>query len=153
VGQIYPASSLLEADEHLLIYFLYRDDTHYESGEDEKRAVYVALMRKDGFASLQARDGRTGEWLTPVLTVPETATGLQINAKVEGELRVEVLDASSGEPIEGFTAEECVPIHGDHTGVLAGWESGQVREIANRDVQLRFHLGEGQIFSFSWAGK
>lgn len=150
VGQINTASTLIETDEQLLVYFLHRDDTHYESTGDEERSLYVAFMRKDGFASLRSQEGHIGEWLTPAFTVPGSAKGLQVNAQVRGTLNVEILDALSGEPVDGFTMDESVSFTGDETDGSMEWETGDISDLAGQNIQLRFQLNDGEIFSFKW---
>ncbi|MEX2600118.1 MAG: hypothetical protein WD355_00640 [Balneolaceae bacterium] len=150
VGQINAASNLIETDDQLLIYFLHRDDTHYEAVGDEERALYVVFMRKDGFASLRSQNGQTGIWLTPVLTLPDSAAHLRVNANVKGSLKAEVLDASTGEPVDGFTVEESRPFRGDNTAARMSWKTGKMSELANQNIQLRFYLNDGEIYSFNW---
>ena len=108
--------------------------------------VGLALLRRDGFASMDA-DETEGTLTTREITFK--GKYLFVNAAVpDGELRVELLDAK-GEPIAPFTAANCVPVKGDQTKQLVTWNSAKdLSPLAHQPVKVRFHLRRGALYAF-----
>jgi len=160
VGQIYPAANFVEIDDELLIFYKWRDDTHYEAGTADHpnphydpqvdAGIDLQTLRVDGFASIQAEEGKTGQWITFPLSVPEGTQGLRVNADVSGSLRVEVFD-STATPIPGLSLDDSVAFVGDDTGAMMDWRSDHFGAVAGQDVYLRFVVDDGAIYSFSFS--
>jgi hypothetical protein len=120
-------------------------DGWIEGGRRMQRAIGLATLRRDGFVSLEAAAGG-GSLTTRPLAV--AAGTLRINAQVEGQLRVEVLEAD-GRTIPAFSRADCNPIQGDGTDRLVRWQGKPSLEtLRGRSVRLRFHLAEGRLYSF-----
>jgi len=157
VGQMY-AGGMVEVGDQLYIYYSYRDDTHYEAGNDsfpnphfdqqQDRSFNVAFLRRDGFASFKS-DGPEGQWNTGNVVVPVEARGLLVNADVAGSLKVEVLD-TGGTPIANLSLSDSIAFQGDETEVLMKWDAGQFQQVAGQTVQLRFVVEDGEIYSFAF---
>jgi len=107
----------------------------------------LAVLRRDGFCSMDAPAYVTGE----LLTRPVTFGGrhLFVNlAAPDGSLRVEVTDVD-GSALPGFSAEECVPVRGDSTRAEVRWTtSGNLSALAGGPVRFRFLLRGGSLYSF-----
>jgi len=106
----------------------------------------LAILRRDGFASMRAGSGGGALQTRPVqfsgrhLFVNADATG--------GELRVEICD-TQGRPIEPFTTYACVPVRSDSTAQTVRWASGDhLSALAGKPVTIRFHLTGGELYSF-----
>ena len=118
-----------------------------EKGIRMQRAIGVATLRLDGFASLQA-GGASGTLITRQLRCP--GGSLQVNGDVRGELKVEVLDAA-GTPIPGFAAGDSVVIRGDNLRHPVRWRGNQVLDsLRGRPVKLRFVLRDADLCSFAF---
>jgi hypothetical protein len=106
----------------------------------------LAVMRRDGFASMTA--GQGGGTLT---TRPVRFSGkhLFVNAAPgRGELRVEVLD-ETGKSLPGFTSDDFAPVTGDNVRMPVSLRDGRTLEsLADRPVRLRFTLSAGSLWSF-----
>lgn len=106
----------------------------------------LATMRRDGFVSLDA-----GSEAGFVTTRPLTFSGrhLFVNANTnEGELTAEILD-DQGQVIAPFSKDNCKPIHGDGVMQAVRWQGAEdLSGIAGKAVRMRFHLKDGQLFSF-----
>lgn len=109
-------------------------------------SVGLAVLRRDGFASMDA--GPEGGVLT---TRPVIFSGRQLFVNVdcpEGVLRVEVLDAE-GNPIEGLTEAQSLPVSADRTLRAINWRTGEdLSALAGRPVRFRFHLTNGRLYAF-----
>ena len=106
----------------------------------------LALLRRDGFASLDAAD-QPGQ----ITTRPLRFSGrfLFVNAIASrGELRAEALDEKKN-PIPPFTRENCQPVRTDGTRLAVTWSSApDLKSIAGKPVRFRFSLTRGELFSF-----
>ena len=114
----------------------------------------LATLRRDGFASVAdawppgvSRPSARDRSLT---TRPVRFSGrhLFVNASVDGDLRVEVLDAA-GRVIEPFSRDLAVPIAGDGTRMAVQW-TGQpsLAPLAGEVVRFRFTLSRARLYAF-----
>lgn len=106
----------------------------------------LAILRRDGFASLDA-----GDLEGTITTRPLLFTGkhlfVNLDAKA-GQLRAELLDAN-GQAIAPFTRENSVPITGDSTKQSVAWKGVEdLSAVANKPVRIRFHLKQGRLYAF-----
>jgi hypothetical protein len=106
----------------------------------------LATLRRDGFASVDA--GTAGGTLT-TRRVRFTGRHLFVNvAAAAGELTVEALDMW-GRVIPRFTKERCIVVRKDSTCQRVQWRGApDLSALAGRPVQFRFHLANGQLYSF-----
>jgi hypothetical protein len=118
----------------------------YVSGRGTGHVTSLAVLRRDGFASMDA--GETGGTLT---TRPVTFRGKHcfVNVDVgDGELRVELLD-DKGEVIAPFTAANCTPVRADKTLQQVSWKgSDDLGQLAGKTVQFQFRLRNGRLYAF-----
>jgi hypothetical protein len=118
----------------------------YCSGRGNGNVTSLAILRRDGFASMDAGD--TPGTLT-TRSVRFRGKHLFVNLDApEGELRIEVLD-EEGEVIAPFTAANCTPIRADKTLQEVRWkETPDLGRLAGKSVKFRFHLKNGKIYAF-----
>jgi hypothetical protein len=118
----------------------------YCSGRGKGNVTSLAVLRRDGFASMDAGD--TAGTLT---TRPVTFSGkhLFVNADAPGgELRVELLDQSS-EVIAPFSSANCVPVRANKTLQAITWkDAADLGKVAGKTVKFRFHLRNGKLYAF-----
>jgi hypothetical protein len=115
----------------------------------------LAMLRRDGFASVTdqwpARAPRPVSPHAPSLTTrPVRFSGehLFVNADVQGELRVEVLDAA-GRPLEPYSLDQSVPVIGNSTRQGVKWRTRPSLEgLAGQAVRFRFHLSRARLYAF-----
>jgi hypothetical protein len=108
-------------------------------------AVGLAVLRRDGFASMDA-----GEGPGMLTTRPVHFSGkhLFVNlAAPRGELTAEALDRD-GQVVRPFTRDNCVPVNGDQTRVEVKWRGGDLSSLAGKPARFRFHLRNGSLYAF-----
>ena len=138
------AGGPLVVGDKLYFYFSGRSVPQGDSW-DADAATGLAILRRDGFASMNA--GNNTETL---LTKPMTFKGKYLFVNVDcpnGELKVEVLK-ESGEPIEPYTLKNCSSISDDKTLVRVDWGKNDLSRISETSVRFRFHLSNGSLFAF-----
>ena len=106
----------------------------------------VAMLRRDGFASLDA-DEKGGK----LTTWPVTFKGKYLFVNVDapnGALKTEILD-EQGKVIAPYTAENSVVFKGDKTRQQLTWKGAtDLSQVAGKKVRFRFSLTNGQLYSF-----
>ena len=111
------------------------DDYHPDTG-----AVCLAVLRRDGFISLDA-----GEEVGVICTEPFTLNGdtLFVNVDVpNGELGVEVLST------DGNTLAASARLHGDYPAARIAWTEGNIAQFLGQTIHLRFTLRNGRFYSY-----
>ena len=113
-------------------------------GNDGKEIVSTGLatLRRDGFASMNG----SGELITEPLKF--SGKYLYVNAKIGTSLRAEILD-SSGNPIEGFKADDCRPLTGDGTALRISWtDNDSLAELEGQTIRIRFVTEACELYAF-----
>jgi hypothetical protein len=106
----------------------------------------LALLRRDGFASMDAGDEEG-----TLTTRPVRFQGKHLFVNVDagkGELRAEVLDGK-GEVVEPFTRARCEPVRADKTLQPVTWSgTADLARLADQRVRIRFYLKNGRLYAF-----
>lgn len=107
----------------------------------------LAVLRRDGFCSLDTGDVRAGA--LGIRPVRSAGTRLRINARCRdgGSIRVGAL-APEGGALEGCSVEACDPFTGDDVAHTVTWSGSEEIPGAGRFRRLVFHLERAEIFSF-----
>jgi hypothetical protein len=106
----------------------------------------LALLRRDGFASMEA-DAAGGTLTTRPVEFSGKHLFVNLDAP-EGELRAEVLDVN-GAPIAPFTREACTPVRGDKTACPVAWQGTEdLSALIGKPIRFRFHLRNGHLYAF-----
>jgi hypothetical protein len=107
-------------------------------------------LRLDGFVSVQA-PLRGGELLTRPLTFQGDRLEINFATSAAGSLRLE-LQTADGQPIPGYTLEDCPETFGDAVDRTVTWKSGsRVDQLAGTPLRLRFVLHDADLYSFRFA--
>ena len=107
-------------------------------------------LRIDGFVSVNAPYSG-GEFTTRPLTFAGQELEINFATSAAGSLRVEIQDAD-GNPIEGFTLEDCPKIFDDRLDHVVGWEQGSdLSGLAGKPVRLRFVLKDADLYSLRFS--
>lgn len=123
----------------------------YDVGEgnppDDRAAICLAKLRRDGFVSLDA-----GEEEGSVLTKPVQLHGTSIRINLDaadGELRAEILDQECKAPLPGFSLGESRTLRADNLESGLEWTSGKdTASLAGRIVRIHFVLRRARLYAF-----
>ena len=120
-----------------------------ENGERIHHAIGLATLRLDGFVSL---DAGNEEGIVTTKPLKLSQKNLMVNADVQGELRIEILD-ESGKVIPGFSKKDCDPIRSDNVRHVVSWKGkSTLSSLHDRALKLRFILQNGSLYSFGLRG-
>jgi hypothetical protein len=147
-GMVFSATQPLVVDGKVWLYYGGVDGKHLpRKNEPWHSGIGLATLRKDGFASLDAK-GETGTVLTRRLV---GARGpLRVNYTASGSLRVEVLDAT-GNVLPGYGRDDCTPLTGDSIDATVAWRDRRTLQ-GGRPIRLRFILENASLYSFAAGG-
>ena len=113
---------------------------------NESMTINLAILRRDGFASMEA-----GEETGTLKTRPVTFKGRHLFANLnapKGELKAEVLDAK-GDVLQPFSLENCRPVSGDDAKLEIKWKGvADLSALQGEPVRFRFHLKDGALYAF-----
>ena len=133
----------LVADGKIVLYYGGFDVTH---GADGSAAIGLATLRKDGFASLDARDA---EGIVTTKKLSGTNGLLKVNYSARGgALRVEVLD-EDGKPLKGYTRDDCDALGADSISQAVNWRDKRALPKKRAVIRLRFIMRNASLYSFS----
>ena len=138
-----PAAPVARGDELWFYYTGTRGYAFISSDKPDMGAVCLAVLRRDGFVSLDA-GFEEGSVLTQPFVAPQGDLHLNVDA-FKGRAVVQVCD-ESGEAIPGFEASQGV--EGDHLDVTVGWPSGQMAALAGQRIRLRIALRQAQFYAY-----
>lgn len=157
--QILPPSHPLIRGDELSFYYTglkYRGGWTYEGKypngkhipnphlDRDTGAICLAVLRRDGFISLDA-DDQPGT----MLTKPFQLTGSKLFANfdaLDGELRIEVVDSS------GAVRAKSALLTGDQPRGEVVWEQGDLASLEENSSSLRFTLKHASLYSYWFEG-
>jgi hypothetical protein len=127
-----------------------RSSNWLQNGMYDRGATGLAVLRRDGFVSLDA-----GAEPATLTTRPVMFSGCRVfvnAATAAGELRVEILD-EAGQSIAPFTLENCRPIRADSTLQPVTWSGAEdISALRGKSVRFRFTLRNGSLYAF-WVSR
>jgi hypothetical protein len=130
-----------------------------EVGDQATGAVGLATLPLDGFVSMDAGPN-PGTITTKPISFEGSRLLVNFEASLKGSagmddassLQVEVLDPS-GAAIEGFGREQATPISRTGLRHSVTWKGeANLHSLQGRPVRLRFHVRNGKLYSFQFAG-
>jgi len=146
----------IERDGRLWFHYEGRNAAHGQVWPFPKGAIGVAMLRRDGFASLEAGPTEAHVTTKPVrwsggrllVNVDCKAAGATDGAQMVGTARLEVLD-DAGNAVPGLTREECEVFRGDALDHEFAWSSGKTLDgLKGETIRLRFWLVSARLYAF-----
>ncbi len=144
-----PSAPVVRGDELWFYYTGIKQYAYIKSGVvpgysdyvPDKGAICLAVLRRDGFASLAA--GKEGGTLrTTPFICPGKTLRVNADARAGGELRIEALDET------GKQLAAAAPITGDQPWAEVRWPEGSFAALMGRRIALRFSLRGARLYSF-----
>ena len=126
---------------------------YYMQHDGQKTAHLLrCTLRIDGFASVNAPFSG-GEMLTKPLLFAGNKMEINYSTSAAGGLRIEIQDAA-GQPIPGFTLDDCPEIIGDQIERVVAWKTGNdVGKLAGQPIRLRFVMKDADLYSLRFRPK
>ena len=143
---------IVEGDRTWVYYFAAphrHDGGPSEKAKDLRQCIARAYFPTDRLVGQQTQRGGS------FASVPVICPGgrMQLNFRCANEVRAELKDPGYGGPIEGFTAEDCVPLTGDKKAAAVKWKHGRtVDELKGRYVKIKVYADNAKVFSARFVG-
>ncbi|MGL4909024.1 MAG: hypothetical protein ACRC3G_06800 [Bacteroidales bacterium] len=122
--------------------YFYMSGRRLNEQNAEITSTGLATLRRDGFASMEG----TGTLTTEKLKF--TGEYFYVNADIAGDLQVEILN-EKGEPITGFTKDDCIATTGNSTKKLVQWKNNAtLAQLKDKTIQIKFYLKDAALYAF-----
>jgi len=106
-------------------------------------------LRLDGFVSVNA-SAAGGELLTKPFTFDGDELTLNFSTSAMGDIYVELTD-EKGDPLPGFSMDDCEPIFGDAVERVVYWKNGSdVSALAGKPVRIRFKMHDADLYALKF---
>jgi hypothetical protein len=107
-----------------------------------------ATLRTDGLVSVEGPYTGGGEFTTHPLTFTGSRLEFNYSTSGGGSIFVELRD-EAGEPVPGFSLEDCAELFGDRVAGLVRWRKGNdLGALAGRPIRLRVRLRDAHLYAF-----
>ena len=135
----------VERDDELWFYW---GRSKGESYPEHRLHLGVATLRKDGFASLNAKDSPGMVVTRPLVFEGKGRLFVNAESSPEGYVKASVLD-EYGDEIDGFGSDICKGVHTDTVRGELSWTSGEtLASLKDRHIRLALHLKNAKLYSF-----
>ena len=147
---IYPADGIIEQGEHLLVPYGGGNAPHnaYSTDFDMRQyrnAGYLARFHRDRLVGLSTTGNVPGHLVTKPFIIHEGP--LALDADILGCIRYSLCNAF-GQPLEGYTTNDCEPISGDSHQHLLRWSDGKDADDFRFDAAvLRLELSRATLYA------
>ncbi len=143
-GSVRPVPAEAVVDGRMAVFYTGSDHSLHD--REGTRGVGLATCQQGAFAGWRARAG--GTLTTRLLLAKDREPGLLLNAEADGgEIRAELLDVR-GQPIAGYTREECRPLTGNGHQQEVVWEGQEslAPVVARGAFSVRLYLKQATIY-------
>lgn len=108
-------------------------------------------LRPDGFASVHV-GADPGSLVTPPFTFTGTQLWVNYATSAGGQFRAE-LQTAAGQPLPGFTLDDCQPLVGDSLEQRVTWKSNpSLSPLAGQPVRLHCRMLEADLYAIQFQG-
>ena len=135
-----PSNAVVRGDELWFYYTACKYRGAPEGADPDQGAVCLAVLRRDGFISLDAGEAQ-GTIVTQPFKLPASKLFVNVEA-FKGELRIEVV----GESADVLAISE--PMKGDLLRGEVTWQKGDLAVLKGKAVSLRFTLRNASLYSY-----
>lgn len=108
-----------------------------------------AVLRLDGFVSLEAGFDEEGEVLTKSIRFSGDQLWVNANTGAGGYIKVEVLDPE-GRVIPGFERENCQWIVGNGIKIPVVWKDVNISSLQGQTIRLKYIIQDGELYAYQF---
>ncbi|MBM3932825.1 MAG: hypothetical protein FJ319_00720 [SAR202 cluster bacterium] len=146
VNLVTTGGPIVKGDE---LWFYYRGSTIDGPKNTWGHAMGIGILRRDGFASLNAGPDGGLVITRPFVFEVEGRLHVNVDAGKDGSLRASVVDEDTAEPLPGFTEADSSVVVGDSPRARVGWRGHEtLSPHKKRYARLAFHLKNARLYSF-----
>jgi len=135
--------SMLERDDTLLFYanmFLFEHgglpkNGHAPTGKPE-RTILTGILKKDRIVGIESGKGQA-EMVTQHLKLRSPQLFINVKAPFSS---VHAQISQNGQPVPGYSFDDCLPISGDQLALPLAWRGGTLDRFCTESQWIRLHL-------------
>jgi hypothetical protein len=146
-GMCRVGKTFITRGDHIMLYYGGQQGPHsgpkFKAPKTTAAGVGLALLRRDGWASLRADDDG-GSLLTRPLTVDGDQLHLNVDAS-RGQAIASICDLD-GRQIDGLGDSE--PVTGDQLDAAITWPKGSLAKVKGERVRVMVRMSSADLFSF-----
>lgn len=152
-GDQYMAWTMVETKSHIKgapnEISLYAVEGNWGTLKKDMNALRRYTLRLDGFVSVNAPMSG-GELLTKPVSFDGNKLLLNFATSAAGGIKVELQDIN-GNPVPGYTLEDCEPVFGDTIERPVYWKgSSDVTKLKGKAIRIRFVMNDAELYSFKF---
>ena len=152
IHQAYTAHGMIRRGDEIWQYYYGEEVYHstYRKGH-EQSAVYRLVQRLDGFVSADSPYDKEAILITRPLKFEGNRLVLNIDTEAAGYAQVGFLD-ENGQPMEGFSVDECLYINGDFIETEVEWlpNGTDVSGLQGKTVQIVFRMRGSKLYAMQF---
>ena len=140
-GMVFLSDRPVRVGDQMWFYYGGNNTPHDTIGTPGVGMGITRMNRLIGVRSIPGEESR-------LLTRPILVDGnLMINAKAEGEIRVQISDERDN-ILDGWSAKDCTPFSGDKLAAEIKWGEKRLTDLKGSNVRLRFLLNDAELYCF-----
>ena len=149
-GGIYPCAMVVDHEGQIRIYSGGTKGEHFQArtlsrDEPDYAAILLHRLRQDGFVYLESMAG-AGYLTTRWVRLHDERLLLNVQAPY-GEVRVQLSDIE-GQPLPGYTFEQCQPFRGDSTAWQPQWQNqAGLAEHVGTPIRIDVRLYHARLYA------
>lgn len=146
-NMVIPGEGPVVVGDEMWFYYAGAKEPHLLA--DQIPAAGLAIAPRDQLVGLRPKEGQTGYALTRPFFRPE-AGDLVLNTTIDeagGSVAVELRD-DFGNPIPGFTAEDCAPVVAGGLAMPVRWKGRGLSEVPEKEIRMRFVIKGATLFTY-----
>ena len=140
-----PSWGLLQTNKNELS--LYWQNGYHQA--DHVCHLRRGTLRLDGFVSMNSSYAG-GIFTTKKMKFRGNRLAINFSTSAVGTIRVELQDLE-GNPIGGYTMDDCFDIYGDSTEHIVKWKNNSdVGFLSGRLIRLKIYIKDGDLYSIQF---
>jgi len=151
IHQTYLAQGMVRRGNEIWQYYFGEEAYHSSWKKGTKRAVYRVAQRLDGFISADAPYDKSVSIVTKPLIFRGNRLWLNIDTEATGFAQVGLMD-ETGQPIQGYSLDDCVYINGDFVETEVEWlgKGKNISKLEGKVIRLALRMRGTKLYSLQF---
>ena len=152
VVQAYIAHGMVRRGNEIWQYYFGTEEYHTTQAKVKpRRGIFRVVQRLDGFVSVNTPYEATGTLVTKPLTFDGNRLLLNVDTDATGYVQVGLLD-EKGQPIPGYSVDDCVYINGDFVDKEVEWlgKGTDLSAFRGRAIQVVYRMRGSKLFAMQF---
>jgi hypothetical protein len=152
VVQAYIAHGMVRRGDEIWQYYYGTEEYHTTQAKVKpRRGIFRVVQRLDGFVSVNTPYESAGTLVTKPLTFDGNRLVLNVDTDATGYVQVGLLD-EKGQPIPGYSVDDCVYINGDFVDKEVEWlgKGTDLSAFRGRAIQVVYRMRGSKLYAMQF---